>query len=76
MFFPHHYEFFCPVKTHSGNRALEHLPVELDALNARKPLVITGKDAAKAGLVDVLIHAFRDSGITIGVFDGVPASLI
>jgi len=74
MFLPHHYEFFCPVKTHSGNRALEHLPVELDALNARKPLVITGKDAAKAGLVDVLIHAFRDSGITIGVFDGVPAS--
>ena len=37
MFLPAQYEFFCPVKTNSGNRALEHLPVELDALNARKP---------------------------------------
>jgi len=74
MFLPHHYEFFCPVKTHSGNRALEHLPVELDALNARKPLVITGKDETKAGLVDVLIHAFRDSAITVGIFDDVSAA--
>ncbi|MEI8172068.1 MAG: iron-containing alcohol dehydrogenase [Deltaproteobacteria bacterium] len=74
MFLPNNYEFACPVKTNSGNRALEHLPVELDALNARKPLVITGKDAAGKGLVDVLIDAFRDSGITIGVFDGVPTS--
>ena len=74
MFLPNHYEFACPVKTNSGNRALEHLPVELDALNARKPLVITGKDTAGKGLVDVLINAFRDSGITIGVFDGVPVS--
>ena len=72
MFLPNNYEFACPVKTTSGNRALEHLPVELDALNARKPLVITGKDAAGKGLVDVLIDAFRDSGITMGVFDGVP----
>jgi len=72
MFLPDNYEFACPVKTNSGNRALEHLPVELDALNARKPLVITGKDAAGKGLVDVLTDAFRDSGITIGVFDGVP----
>lgn len=72
MFLPNNYEFACPVKTNSGNRALEHLPVELDALNARKPLVITGKDAAGKGLVDVLTDAFRDSGITIGVFDGVP----
>jgi len=74
MYIPNHYEFACPVKTNSGNRALEHLPVELDALNARKPLVITGNDTAGKGLVDVLIDAFRDSGITIGVFDGVPAS--
>ena len=74
MFLPNHYEFACPVKTNSGNRALEHLPVELDALNARKPLVITGKDTAGKGLVDVLINAFMDSGITIGVFDGVTAS--
>lgn len=74
MFLPDNYEFFCPVKTNSGNRALEHLPVELDALNARKPLVIAGRDAAQKGQGDILIDAFRDSGITIGIFDGMPAS--
>jgi alcohol dehydrogenase len=74
MFLPNNYEFACPVKTNSGNRALEHLPVELNALNARKPLAITSSHSARKGLVDVLIDAFKDSGITIGVFDGVPAS--
>ena len=72
MFLPDNYEFVCPVKINSGNRALENIPVELDALNARKPLVITGKDASQRGLVDVLSDAFKDSGITIGIFDGVP----
>ena len=72
MFLPDNYEFICPVKINSGNRALENLPVELDALNARKPLVITGKDATQRGLVDVLIDAFKDSGTIIGIFDGVP----
>jgi alcohol dehydrogenase len=72
MFLPDNYEFACPVKTNAGNRALEHLPVELDALNARKPLVITGKAASQKGLVDILTGAFADSGITLGVFDGVP----
>jgi len=51
MFFPDNYEFYCPVKINSGNRALEHLPVELDALNATKPLVITDKKIAKKGLI-------------------------
>jgi alcohol dehydrogenase len=74
MFLPEHYEFSCPVKINSGNRALEHLPFELDTLNARKPLIITGKNAAGRGLVDIAIDAFKDSGITIGIFDGVPSS--
>ncbi|MCX5844741.1 MAG: iron-containing alcohol dehydrogenase [Deltaproteobacteria bacterium] len=74
MFLPEHYEFSCPVKINSGNRALEHIPFELDTLNARKPFVITSKDAAKRGLVDIIIDAFKDSGITIGIFDSVPPS--
>jgi len=47
MFFPDNYEFYCPVKINSGNRALEHLPVELDALNSRKPLILADKTIAK-----------------------------
>ena len=70
MFLPAQYEFFCPVKTNSGNRALEHLPVELDALNARKPLIITSKDLSGRGLADVMADAFKDSGLTLGIFDG------
>jgi len=72
MFFPDNYEFYCPVKINSGNRALEHLPVELDALNATKPLVITDKKIAKKGLIKKIEGAFKDSGITMAIFDGVP----
>jgi len=74
MYFPERYEFFCPVKINSGNRALEQIPFELDALNARKPLAIAGKDAGETGLIDVILGAFRDSGIAVGVFDGVPVA--
>jgi alcohol dehydrogenase len=74
MYLPEHYEFFCPVKINSGNRALEQIPFELDALNARKPLVIAKKDASERGLVDVIIDAFKDSGGAVGIFDGVPSA--
>jgi len=72
MFSPGTYEFCSPVKINSGSRALEQIPFELDALNARKPLIITDKKTAKRGLTKKIIRAFRDSGITAGIFDGVP----
>jgi len=72
MFLPGYYEFSCRVKTNSGNRALENLPVEMDALNARKPFVITTKKNSKKGLVSVMVDALKGSGITAGIFDAVP----
>lgn len=72
MFLPDNYEFFCPVKTNSGNRALEHLPFELEALSARKPLIVTDKHVARQGLVRKMINAFKDSGVMIGIFDSIP----
>ena len=51
MFFPDNYDFYCPVKINSGKRALEHLPVELAALNAGKPLILTDRVVAKKGLI-------------------------
>ncbi len=72
MFLPDNYEFYCPVKTNSGNRALEHIPIDLDALSSRKPLIITSKDVAGKGVVRKIINAFKDSGITVGIFDAVP----
>ncbi|HOO89735.1 MAG TPA: iron-containing alcohol dehydrogenase [Syntrophales bacterium] len=72
MFFPDTYEFYCPVKINSGKRALENLPVELDALNARKPLIISDKEHAKKGVVTTITDALKDSGMIVGIFDGVP----
>ncbi|HET6459842.1 MAG TPA: iron-containing alcohol dehydrogenase [Syntrophales bacterium] len=72
MYLPEHYEFFCHVKINSGHRALEQIPFELDVLNARKPFVISRKGDSERGLIDVIIDAFKDSEVAIGIFDGVP----
>jgi len=74
MFLPNNYEFSCPVKINSGTKALEHLSFELDVLNARKPFIITCKETADGGRVNIIIDAFKDSGVTIGIFDAVPSS--
>ncbi|MBN2517186.1 MAG: iron-containing alcohol dehydrogenase [Deltaproteobacteria bacterium] len=72
MYKPESYEFFCPIKFSSGSRALENIPFELEALSARKPLIITDKNVTRRGLVRKMITAFKDSGVTIGIFDGIP----
>jgi alcohol dehydrogenase len=74
MYLPDNYEFSCPMKINSGTKALEHLPFELDVLNARKPFIITNKDSADHERVNIIIDAFKDSGVTIGIFDAVPSS--
>jgi alcohol dehydrogenase len=65
------FAFTCPVKTNSGNKALEHLPVELAGLNAFKPLIITSLEAAGQKAIRTLTDAFGDSGMTMGLFDGI-----
>lgn len=70
---PSYYEFFNPVKIISGLKALDNLPYELNQLNVKRPLIVTDKGVAGAGLVKVVISAFADSGITLGgVYDDVP----
>lgn len=71
MTLPDHFEFMCPVKTGSGSKALEHLPVDLGALNARKPLIITEKKSTEQGLVKQIVNAFKTSGLTLGIYDGI-----
>lgn len=72
MISPESYEFFSPVKFNSGNRALDHIPIELDNLNSRKPLVVTNKKASDGGVVGKFHNALKDSNVTFGIFDGVP----
>ena len=65
------FAFTCPFKTNSGNKALEHLPVELAALNAFKPLIITSRNLTGPRAMRILTGAFGDSGMTMGFFDDV-----
>lgn len=68
------YQFFCPVKIIAGFKALEHIPYELTALGACRPLLITDQGVLKAGLIDHVTQAFDSSGIKISnIFDNVPA---
>lgn len=67
------YTFYSPTKVLSGKKALENLPVELDGMNAVKPLILTTPRLAARGMEKVMASAFADSGLTIGIFTGVPA---
>jgi alcohol dehydrogenase len=71
---PQYYEFYNPVKIIAGNKALESIPYELNLLNAERPLIITDKGIVEAGLLKILVKAFRDSDIVIGaIYDDTPA---
>ncbi|MBC2709960.1 MAG: iron-containing alcohol dehydrogenase [Desulfosarcina sp.] len=72
MHFPGYYEFFCPVKTVAGHQALEKIPQLLNGLGAQRPMIITDKGVAGAGLVDI-VNAAITPGVRIGaVEDEVP----
>jgi alcohol dehydrogenase len=68
-----YYEFFCPVKLIVGARALENIPFELAALGASRPLLVTDRGVAAAGLVDKLREILSVGGLEIAaVYDEVP----
>ena len=69
MVIPDNYQFFCPVKISAGNKALEHLPMELEGLDVGKPFVV----AQDRGAAKTALKAFRNSGMTIGLCDSLPA---
>ena len=71
---PTYYEFTLPVKVISGHTALNNLPAELVAAKVSRPLIITDPGVSKAGLIQHVLSAFAETGITIaGVYDQVPA---
>jgi alcohol dehydrogenase len=71
MTLPDYFEFMCPVKTGSGYRALEHLPMDLAALDAKRPLIVTEKKHTAGGKVKHIANAFKASGVKLGAYDGV-----
>lgn len=68
-----YYEFFCPVKVIAGHAALEHIPFELAALGAKRPMIITDKGVRGNNLLVPLEATFTDTNSQIAViFDDVP----
>jgi len=67
------YRFHSPVKIVSGRNGLEKLPSEFKQLGARRPLIVTDQGVARAGLLDLVEAACKDSDVTISaIFDKVP----
>jgi len=68
-----YYEFFSPVKVVAGHMALEHIPFELAALGAKRPMIITDKGVRTNNLLEPVEAAFIDAeSKIIAIFDDVP----
>jgi alcohol dehydrogenase len=68
-----YFEFFCPVKTVAGQKALEHIPFELSTLGASRPLIITDKGVRGAGLLAHIEGVFAEAKVqVVDVYDNVP----
>jgi len=72
MHIPSRFEFECPVKTHYGNRALDHIPFEMRAMDVAKPLLIGDEPAAREKRVCPVLIACRDAEMTLGVVEDIP----
>jgi alcohol dehydrogenase len=76
MILPGYYEFCCRVKTVSGHRALENIPEALFAMHSRRPMIISDRGVAGAGLISLVTGAMKPKkggkSVTIGaVYDSV-----
>jgi alcohol dehydrogenase len=69
MRLPEEFSFSCPLKINCGNRALAHLPIELAAVNAHAPLILASRDQIGKKGLKFVIDAFKNSGLTLGVYD-------
>ncbi|MEW6548938.1 MAG: iron-containing alcohol dehydrogenase [Spirochaetota bacterium] len=60
-------------KVLSGPGSAKLLPSELDALKAKRPLVVTDRGVAEAGMLGTLEAILSGAGVVQAVFDGVRA---
>jgi len=72
MYLPGYYEYSCRVKIVAGHDALEGIPALLRHVGARRPLLVTDKGVAGAGLVDIVRQAIGDRLEIGAVADDVP----
>ena len=72
MYLHGYYEYSCRVKIVAGHDALEGIPALLRHVGARRPLLVTDKGVAGAGLVDIVRQAIGDRLEIGAVADDVP----
>lgn len=72
MVLPDYYEFCCRVKIVAGHNALEIIPELLAGKGSKKPLIITDKGVAGAGLIDIVSRVLQDRLAGILIADNVP----
>ena len=73
MFLPDYYEFCARVKTVAGHRALDRIPEMLTTLGASRPMIVTDKGVAGAGLIKLVNGAMKGSKAKVGaLYDEVP----
>ena len=72
MYLPGYYEYSCRVKIVAGHDALEGIPALLRHVGARRPLLVTDKGVAGAGLVDIVRQAIGDRLEIGAIADDVP----
>jgi alcohol dehydrogenase len=75
MRFPGDFSFFCPLKINCGSRALAGLPMELVACGASSPLILANHDQVGPKMLQVVVNAFRNSGLTVASYDHLPDRL-
>lgn len=70
---PSYYEYSNRAKVLSGEHAIEHIPFELASMQCARPMVVTNAQLRELGLVDVVLEALADGGVSVGaIYDDVP----
>ncbi len=69
---PAYYEYGCQVNVVAGHDVLESIPEILASLQAARPLIVTDRGVAGAGLIDVVAKALAGKVEIGGVADDVP----
>ena len=67
--------FYCPLKINCGDRALAGLPMELAVHGASTPLILANRDQTAPRYIQTVVDAFRSSGLTMAIYDGLPDPL-
>jgi len=69
---PGYYEYCCRVNVVAGHDALERIPEILARVNASRPMIVTDRGVAGAGLIDLVTNALGEKVKIGGVDDEVP----